>query len=178
MRPSFRLALIVSLAVTLASCSLRFPLDIIRSGNGEVIFTTQREWKWFIIPHRPKAELCSIDVYDGEKYVWRVRDRRDSRGCIKEGIPIAYGAKRPDLEILVEAEPLVPGRRYGVQVGSWESAEDNFMVPLDAKKPIHFFGRDEGEWVEDPEVRAHNVAQERRIRELRSQGLTEDQAYD
>ena len=178
MSPTLRLALTISLAATLVSCTLRFPLDIIRGGKGEIIFTTQREWKWFIIPHRPKAELCSIDVYDDEKYVWRVRDRRDSRGCIEKGIPIAYGATRPDLETLVEAEPLAPGRRYGVQVGSWESAEGNFMIPLDPKKPIVFFGGDEGKWVYDPDTRAQNAAQERRISELRGQGLTEDQAYE
>ena len=134
-----------------------------------------REWKWFIIPHRPKAELCSIDVYDKVDYVWRLKS---AGKCAEDAIPIAYGAKPLGFITLKDAMPLQPNVRYGVSVESWEIGEANFLVSSDPKEGLVRLYSNDGRYVMDPEQRRFMEARERRIAELQKQGLSYDQAFD
>ena len=175
MRFPGKLAVLALLPLILGSCSPEFPLDII-SRDGRLVFTTEREWKWFIIPHRPKAELCSIDVFDAERYIWRVKGKGDH--CLKNGIPIAYGEPHPQLETIVKAVPLVAGRRYGVEVLSWADASRNFTIVSGRELKVQFHKRGEGKWISDPEQVAFARKRSRRLKELREKGLSEEEAME
>ena len=166
MRLPARTAFIAALSLSLASCTMSFPLDILLR-DGRVVFAPEREWKWFIIPHRPPAVLCDIKVYDRTGYAWWLR--MAGKRCAENGIPIVYGDARPGLETVVKAKPLVPGRLYAVEVESWEYSWPHYFVaprPGDEelREPPKGFAK-----VDSPE--------ERRVQQLRAQGFPDEQIW-
>ena len=162
MRNPTALVVPIAIAALLVGCSRIFPLDVILDSQGRVVFASEREWKWFVIPHRPKAELCSIDVYDQDSYVWRLHSPGD---CIEDAIPLVYGAEVPGLRTLVRAQPLIPERAYMVRISSWEDGSQLFIAPAPGARKL----REARGYFDSPE--------ERRFRELRDQGMPFDQIW-
>jgi hypothetical protein len=162
-----RTAICVS-PLLLFGCSYTFPLDLVVR-NGQLLFWTEREWRWLIFPVRPKADLCAIDVWTGRSWVWRIK----ADPCRPNGIPIAYASPPPPgVEVLVPPQPLRTGVRYSVRVTSWDSGAMSFELDRDRRlKKV-------GEWADDPEQQVFTERRDRRIDQLRQEGMTEEQGIE
>ena len=155
------------LPLSLFGCSYPFPLDLVVR-NGQLLFWTEREWRWFIFPVRPKADLCAIDVWTGRSWVWRI----EADPCRPNGIPIAYGSPPlPGVEVLVPPQPLRTGVRYSVRVTSWDRGSMTFQLDQH-RRLVKLDG-----WAgNDPDQSAPAEKRDKGLNELRRENLTEEEA--
>ena len=151
-------------ALSLGSCSYIFPLDLV-GRDGKLLIWTEREWKWFLIPHRPNLTVSSVEVWSGRRWVWRVES------VTRDGIelPIAYGENRPGLKVLQPAQKLVAGLGYvaGVDGRSGKTFQLLRGGELRVEPAV---------WVNDPDDQLSLERRAARLRELRASGLSEAQA--
>ncbi|NJC05694.1 hypothetical protein GGQ97_001487 [Sphingomonas kaistensis] len=96
------------------------------------MITTEREWRWFLIPHRPSLSVCGIEVWDSEGWLWKVKEIAPGPGCMPT--PFAYGEKLGRLDVEVPAKPLRRGRSYSIYVaGEFRLEVKSFAVNSEGK---------------------------------------------
>lgn len=164
-RQVLRAGSIALAALLLAGCSFMFPLDLVVRG-GKLLFWTEREWRWFLIPTRPKHELCSIEVWSGRSWIWRVESTTGQIDCPLA--PIAYGEAPPGMRVIVPPHRLHPGIHYDVEVNgsgfaSFELTPERHLRRVQSGGPR-------------PDEIARQEQRERRLQQLMKEGRTEQEA--
>ncbi|WP_300975192.1 hypothetical protein [Sphingomonas sp. LHG3406-1] len=158
------------LLLALGSCQPPpYPLDLVAQ-DGKLLFWTKVERRWFVWPHRPdEEELCSLDVWAGREWIWRVK----LIPCRKGALPIPFGASGPGLRTLVPAKALQSGVTYVARAGAdWEGWME---FRLDAGRKLRTA---EAHYVQDPDETAFAERRDRRIAELQAGGLPIEEAVE
>lgn len=140
-------------------CSLSFPaLDVFFDKQGQFVIRTKLQWRFFVWPYRPRHCVDHIDVFDAQRYVWRV----ESDECVENALPIEYGSQSRQFRTLIAAQALQKGRRYAVSVSGYgrDASQLDFTIPVEPAKPI-IVDRDWEYALESPETRAYRVDYER-----------------
>jgi hypothetical protein len=128
-----------------------------------VVVTTKLEWRWFIFPHRPRAQVERIDIWSGERWIWRVRALE---GQVIE-LPVTYGELPAGAELVKPAEPLRAGPVYRLEVGR-PSLVNSFRIGGNGKVTAANLP-----YLTDPDLQAENRRTARRVDELRATGMSE-----
>nr|WP_314443576.1 hypothetical protein [uncultured Sphingomonas sp.] len=142
-----------------------FPVDVVVR-DGKLLVWTEREWKWFLIPQRPRLTTVNVDLWSGPDWMWQVAAPAGSSITL----PIAYGEARKGVEVLHPPRRLEPGKTYMVRVDTATLAFRLTQSGTIADK--YSVG-----WPNDPDQRVLSERRDRRIGELRAAGYSEEEAY-
>ena len=153
----------------LGSCSRPFPIDVV-ARNGELLFWTERSWRWFIIPERKREEICSIDMWSEGQWVWRTRFDTVSE-C--RASPIRYGERIAGYVTEMPARKLVIGRPYWVRVtGVYGEGMAGFTLSPE-REVVRLDIQDSPP---DPHQIAYDKRREAKIAAFMAQGLSREEA--
>ncbi|GAA4020129.1 hypothetical protein GCM10022280_20490 [Sphingomonas swuensis] len=154
-------------ALSLGGCQYAFPLDLVQR-DGKLLIWTEREWKWFLIPERPRMTVRCIEVWSGRNWMWQLEapEGREIQ------LPIAYGEARPGLTVVHSPRPLTLGLGYVARV----DMADGRSFRLSQSGELIDVVR--AGWEGSPDEKAMSDLRDRRIKALRASGLTEEQAYE
>jgi hypothetical protein len=153
----------------LGSCSPVFPIDVVVR-DGELLFWTERSWRWFIIPERKRDEICSIEMWSDGQWVWRTRFDKVS-AC--RASPITYGERIAGYVTETPARKLVIGRSYWVRVtGVHGEGRTGFTLSPERELVRH----DPQDSPPDPHQIAYDARRKAKIAALMAQGLSREEA--
>lgn len=158
-------------ALALASCAQPpMPLNV-TGRDGAVIFTPAWRFHYFLIPHRPPLALSRIDIWQGDRWVWRIR-AEDGQGF---ALPVRYGELPVGAKQLVPPQPLKPGQTYRFYVeepsNSYHNAVLNSFVLRQGRLRAASLP-----FTPDPDLQAGLRAEQARIDELVATGMSREAA--
>ena len=165
MRTASRAAVGLALLLALGSCSYMFPVDVVVR-DGKLLIWTEREWKWFLIPQRPRLTTVNVDMWSGRDWTWQVA----APAGTPITLPIAYGEARKGVEVVHAPKRLEAGKTYMVRV-------DTATMAFRLTPSGTIADKDRVGWPDDPDQQVLRERRESRIKELRAGGLSEEQAY-
>ncbi len=168
----WRATSLIVAALALCSCAQPpLPLDVI-ARDGGVVFTAERRWRYYVVPHRPPLRLSRIEVWTGNRWTWRVR----AEAGRSFALPVRYGEVPTGARQLTAPQPLSLGLTYRFYVeGEASRSYGNAVL----NSFVFSNGRLEAKalpYTPDPELQAGLLAEQARINELVATGLSRDRA--
>jgi hypothetical protein len=154
-----RAPLLILSAMALGSCSYIFPFDIVER-DGKVLFWTERKWKWFLIPTRPSEPVPYVEVWSGERWMWRIKARPNTQILL----PVTYGELPANAVQVTPPQPLARGTTYYVSV---ERNNDSFRLKADGS-----LQQGGSPWAPDPDMVAEQRRSDRRAADLMKTGMS------
>lgn len=153
-----RAPLLILSAMALGGCSYIFPFQIVER-DGKVLFWTERKWNWFIIPTRPREPVPFVDVWSGDRWMWRIKARPNAQIML----PVTYGELPRNAVQVTPPQPLRRGVAYYVSV---ERNSDAFLLAADGS-----LQQPSERWANNPDEIAEQRRSDARAADLMKTGM-------